>query len=184
MYSEFGTQSRLTQIDEIRAGGGSDVIDLTSPNFAYIGDGMTVYGGSGDDVIWSNTGSNILFGDAGDDRITGGSGDDVIIGGSGNDKMHGGGGEDIFCFGGSWGNDVVEQLAGGKVVLHFENGSMNNWDAVSLTYTDGSSSVRVRGVDAADITISFAGDISVLPDGAFAAFASEKIFETNSGIIA
>ena len=36
-----------------------------------------------------------------------------------------GGGNDIFCFGGNWGNDTVEQLAGGKITLWFESGSEN-----------------------------------------------------------
>ena len=88
-------QARIAQIDEIRAGLGDDIVDMTSQRFAYVGDGVKVYGGLGNDTIWANNGNNSLFGDAGNDRLVGGSDDDIIIGGAGNDSMHGGGGEDI-----------------------------------------------------------------------------------------
>ena len=152
IYTSFGKDAaRIAQIDEIRAGAGEDVIDLTSQKFAYKGDGVTVYGGSGHDTIWANNGSNTLFGDAGKDRIVGGSGDDVIIGGTGDDSMHGGGGDDIFTFCADWGVDTVEQLANGSVTLWFESGSENNWNAGTMTYTDGENSVTVTGCS--DITL-------------------------------
>ena len=183
IYTTFGNgAARIAQINEIRAGAGNDIIDMTSQLFAYVGDGVTIYGGLGNDTIWANNGNNTLFGDAGNDRIVGGSGNDFIIGGVGNDSMHGGGGDDIFCFGGDWGNDTVEQLAGGSVTLWFEDGSQNNWNASTLTYTDGTNSVKVSGVDT--VTLKFGTDAS-LPDGCFADAASEKIFEDkNSGMLA
>ena len=156
---------------------------MTSQRFAYVGDGVKVYGGLGDDTIWANNGSNTLFGDAGNDRLVGGSDDDIIIGGAGNDSMHGGGGDDIFCFGENWGIDTVEQLAGGSVTLWFESGSESNWNAETLTYTDGSSRVAVSGVS--NVALKFGGDVSDLPGGAFADAASEKIFEDkNKGMLA
>ncbi len=168
-------QARIAKIDEIRAGNGDDIVDMTSQRFAYIGGGVTVFGGSGDDVIWANSGENTLFGDAGNDRIVGASGNDWIIGGSGDDYMHGGGGSDTFCFGGDWGNDTVEQLVDGSVTLWFESGS-GNWDESTLTYTVGENSVTVSGVTADKIELKFGG-IDDAPEGAFAEFASEKIFE-------
>jgi Ca2+-binding RTX toxin-like protein len=123
-----------------------------------------------------------LFGDAGNDRLVGGSDADVIIGGSGNDSMHGGGGNDIFCFGGDWGQDTVAQFAGGSVTLWFENGSKNNWNASTLTYTDGGKSVTVSGVST--VTLKF-GDVDSAVAGAFLDAASEKIFEDkDSGMLA
>ena len=176
-------QARIAQIDEIRAGAGDDVIDMTSVRFAYIGDGVKICGGLGNDTIWANDGRNTLFGDAGDDRIVGGNDNDVIVGGIGNDSMHGGGGNDIFCFGDDWGIDTVEQLAGGSVTLWFESGSESNWDAALLTYTDGENCVTVRGVS--DVILTFGGDISALPNGVFDDAASEKIFEDkNKGTLA
>ena len=175
-------QARIAKIDEIRAGFGDDIIDMTSQRFAYIGDGVKIYGGLGNDTIWANNGNNTLWGDAGNDRIVGGAGNDVIVGGSGNDSMHGGSGDDIFCFGDKWGNDTVEQLTGGSVTLWFKDGSASNWNESTLTYTDGSNTVKVSGVDT--VTLKFGAD-ATLPDGALADAASEKIFEDkNSGMLA
>ena len=184
-------QARLSQIEEIRAGGGNDIIDLTSQRFTYQCDNMAVFGGEGNDTIWANSGTNILFGDAGDDRLVGGNGSDVLIGGSGNDRMHGGGGDDIFTFGGNWGNDTVEQLDGGIVILWFETGSYANWNADTLTYFDGYNSVKVSGVSKDDTAVIFADAIgadtfTTFQDiGAFLDSSSEKIFEDkNSGMLA
>ena len=175
VFTAFGKDAaRIAEIDEIRAGLGDDIVDLTSQKFAYAASGVKIYGGLGNDTIWANNGKNILFGDAGNDRIVGGSGDDVIIGGIGNDSMHGGGGSDIFCFGEDWGSDTVEQLPGGEITLWFESGAENNWDADTLTYTDGANSVTVSGVS--DVTLKF-GTGDTLPAGCFDAAASEKIFE-------
>ena len=175
IYTSFGKDCRISQIDEIRAGAGDDIVDMTSQRFAYVGDGVEIYGGLGNDTIWVNNGSNMLFGDTGNDCLVGGSYDDVIIGGSGNDTLHGGGGDDIFCFGGNWGSDTVEQLADGEITLWFESGSESNWNADTLTYTDGANSVTVSEV--ANVTFKFGGDTSVLPEGAFTDAVSEKIFE-------
>ena len=194
IYSELpGTleeqQARIAQIDEIRAGAGSDIIDLTSQRFEYIGDGLTVRGGLGDDVIWANKGDNKLFGDAGDDSIVGASGNDIIIGGIGNDIMHGGGGNDTFVFGDDWGKDTVEQLATGKVTLWFKEGDESNWNESTLTYTDGDNSVKVSGVALENISLKFGNQDAQYADllvaGAFDEFTSEKIFEDkNKGMLA
>jgi len=182
VYTSFGKDAaRIAHIDEIRAGAGDDIIDLTSQQFAYSGMGMNIYGGLGNDIIWGNTGSNKLFGNAGNDRIIGGTDNDEIIGGSGNDAMHGGGGNDVFCFGENWGNDTVEQLSGSSVTLWFENGSESNWNASTLTYSDGINSVKVSGVS--DVTLKF-GE-AALPSGCFDDADSEKIFEDkNKGFLA
>ena len=183
-------QARIAQIDEIRAGAGDDIVDMTSQRFEYIGDGAKIYGGLGNDTIWSNNGSNTLFGDAGNDRLVGGAGDDVIVGGSGNDRMHGGGGHDIFCFGENWGKDTVEQLDNGEITLWFASGSEGNWSADTLTYTDGANSVKIIGVSAENITLIFGDDGSLRYDelaaaGCFADAASEEIFEDkNKGLLA
>ena len=147
IYSSSGKEAaRLSQINEIRAGAGDDIIDLTSQRFTWAGDGVTIYGGIGDDTIWANCGTNTLSGDDGSDSIAGGSGDDVIIGGAGNDTLHGGGGKDVFRFSGNWGEDTVEQLSGGSVTLWIEGGSASRWDASARTYTDGASRITVSGV--------------------------------------
>ena len=104
--------------------------------------------------------------------------------------MHGGGGEDIFTFCDNWGADTAEQLADGDVTLWFESGSLDNWDASTLTYTDGNSSVKVSGVTADKVSLKFGDDgsdlyASLAARGAFADFSSEKIFEERgNGILA
>ena len=183
------SQSRIARIDEIRAGVGNDIVDMTSHRFEYTGDGLTIRGGDGNDTIWANKGDNFLFGDAGNDRIVGASGNDVITGGIGNDRMHGGGGEDIFTFCDNWGMDTVEQLAGGSVTLWFANGDESKWNAETLTYTDGDNTVTVKGVTS--VTLKFGGvgeDAAMFATlseaGAFKEFTSQKIFEENKGLLA
>ena len=181
-------QSRIAQIHEIRAGAGDDIVDMTSHRFEYTGTGLTIRGGAGNDTIWANNGDNWLFGDAGNDRIVGASGNDVIAGGIGNDRMHGGGGSDIFTFGGNWGTDTVEQLAGGSVTLWFASGDESNWNAGTMTYTDGSNSVKVSGVS--EVTLRFGDNDSAQYDdlvsaGAFLDSTSERIFEeSGKGLLA
>ena len=180
-------QARIACIREIRAGAGNDVVDMTSRRFEYVGDGLTVRGGDGDDTIWANKGDNMLFGDAGNDRIAGASGNDVLAGGSGNDRMHGGGGRDVFTFGSNWGKDTVEQLADGNVTLWFLSGNAANWNAAALTYSDGANSVAVSGVTADKITLKFGDDGSaqyaaLAEAGAFADFTSENVFEKKGSL--
>ena len=183
-------QARIAQINEIRAGAGNDVVDMTSQRFEYTGDGLTIRGGAGNDTIWANKGDNWLFGDAGNDRIVGTSGNDVIAGGIGNDRMHGGGGNDVFSFCDNWGVDNVEQLETGTVTLWFASGSIENWDEIALTYTDGENSVKVSGVAADRITLKFGDDGSdefaaLASAGAFFDATTERIFEeTGKGILA
>ncbi|MBP5585881.1 MAG: AIDA repeat-containing protein [Lentisphaeria bacterium] len=183
-------QARIARIDEIRAGAGNDIVDMTSQRFEYIGDGLTIRGGEGNDIIWANKGDNWLFGDAGNDRIVGASGNDVIAGGIGNDRMHGGGGGDVFTFCENWGTDNVEQLATGAVTLWFASGSLTNWDEAALTYTDGENSVKVSGVTAEQVTLKFGDDgsdefASLAAMGAFFDATTERIFEeSGKGILA
>lgn len=180
-YLDAGRQqSRLANVDEIRAGAGNDLVDLTSQRFAYIGGGMTVRGGSGNDTIWANSGENMLFGDAGNDRIVGAADMDWIAGGAGDDSLHGGGGNDIFAFCGDWGNDTVEQLSNGSVTLWFQEGSAENWNETEMCYSDGENTVKVSGVSI--VNLKFGDDGSELFDrlnavGAFLSETSEKIFE-------
>jgi autotransporter passenger strand-loop-strand repeat protein len=183
-------QSRIARIDEIRAGAGDDIVDMTSNRIEYVGDGLAIRGGDGNDVIWANKGDNRLFGDAGNDRIVGASGNDVIAGGVGDDRMHGGGGEDVFAFCENWGTDTVQQLESGSVTLWFASGSEANWDEATLTYADGDNSVRVSGVAADKVTLKFGDDGSerfaaLYGMGAFSDATTKRVFEeSGKGILA
>ena len=175
IYSVLGNQARFAQINEIRAGLGDDIVDMTSQIYAYSGDSIRIYGGEGNDTIWGGAANNILFGDAGNDSLAGGSGSDLIVGGSGNDTMHGGGGADIFTFGGDYGTDSVEQLADGSVTLWFESGSEEFWDAENMTYSCDGNSVTVTGT--ANVTLKFGSTAEAAIAGAFEDSATRKIFE-------
>ena len=151
IYSASGydtkEKARLCHIDEIYTGAGDDVIDMTSNRYVYYGSGMTIHGGDGDDVIWSNQGANILFGDAGDDRLTGSRfSNEIFIGGTGDDTLNGFSGDNVFCFGEDWGNDTVQYNASeGSGTLVFVAGLADyNWDEANRTFTCGGNSVTVN----------------------------------------
>ena len=189
------SQSRIAQIDEIRAGAGNDIVDMTSDRFEYTGDGLTIRGGDGNDTIWANKGNNGLFGDAGNDRLVGASGNDVIAGGIGNDRMHGGGGNDMFTFCENWGVDNVEQLATGSVTLWFAESksqiTASELDGNSVfTNAAGTASVTVKGFALADIVVKYGDDgsddyVALAAAGAFFDATTERIFEeSGKGILA
>ena len=70
----MGNQSakRVIGIETIEAGGGDDIVDLTSETFRIDEVlGMEVRGGDGNDVIWASVG---------DDTLDGGNDDDILFG--------------------------------------------------------------------------------------------------------
>lgn len=149
-------QSRLANLTEIYAGAGDDVVDMTSARFAYEGAGLTIHGGSGNDVIWVNHGDNCLYGDEGDDMLVGAEGNDLLVGGEGDDTIFGGGGADVCVFSGNWGHDSVVQVAEGSLTLCFEEGDEAYWNPGGLRYDDGVNSLEVSGgVPIDKITVVF-----------------------------
>ena len=117
------TGPRISGIEVINAGDGNDVVDLTSTRYAY-GD-VTIDGGNGDDVIWSNAGSDTLIGGAGNDQLVSGAGADSLDGGSGSDTLVGGSGNDTYLLGRGYGNDTIIQAgsaAGDLDTARFLNG--------------------------------------------------------------
>ena len=149
LYSDTANASsnsaRLSQINEIYAGAGNDVIDMTSDLIEYQGGGMTIHGCEGNDVIWANKGSNVLFGDAGNDQLIGTrNNDEIFIGGTGDDEMKGVSGANVFCFGDDWGNDTVQVQPEGSATLVFLEGlSGYDWNEESYVFSCGTNSVTV-----------------------------------------
>ena len=96
--------ARSIGIETILAGGGDDIVDLTSADYAIIG--VLIDGGAGNDVLWGN---------GGDDRLVGGTGNDKLFGGGGGDTLNGGAGADVFQYtkGGS-GADTIEDFSPGS----------------------------------------------------------------------
>ena len=179
IYTALGDRARMEEIDEIRAGAGADVIDMTSLRYGYSGKEITIHGGDGDDVIWTGGTDSVLFGDAGDDRLAGSTCFDVFAGGSGNDTMCSGGGNDIFVFSGEFGNDTVEITDYSEVTLWFDAGSSENWDPVRRIYRSGSNSVTVTGSGAVDLKFGDEGGryAEFAEAGLFDDVSSRKIFE-------
>jgi Ca2+-binding RTX toxin-like protein len=182
-------QSRLAKIDEIRAGAGDDLIDLTSQQYVYTGAGMAVHGGLGDDVIWANHGNNRLFGDAGNDRLVGANEDDLLAGGAGDDRLHGGGGSDIFAFGGIWGDDTVEQLPGSHSILWFDGVartdlslSANSDGQAVLSCTSGT--VTLANVSFDEVSEAFDNGSDVLSDSLSLRFGGEEYPEQYADLLA
>jgi|GEM_PF-3680148 len=179
--------SRLTNITTVYAGAGDDVVDFTSQRYSsQTVEKMVLHGGDGNDVLWTANTASWLFGDAGNDKLSGSTKNDVLVGGSGDDTMYGcGGEEDIFCFCENWGIDTVFQEADSKVVLWFAKGKEENWDADTLTYSDGDNSVKVSGVTDDDITLRFGREQKyadaydkLAEAGAFLAKTTSKIYES------
>src|SRR5829696_884520 len=78
----------------VNAGGGEDVVTVTTPNLAS----LTVDGGPGNDTITGNADDDQLRGGDGADSLTGGDGDDRISGDDGEDTMAGGLGNDVMVW--------------------------------------------------------------------------------------
>ncbi len=129
-------QARITDVEEINAGAGDDIIDLTS-NYYSVSD-ITLKGGEGDDHLWSSDGKDSLYGEAGNDSLYGGSGDDFLDGGSGADRLAGGSGDDTFVFDindtsidGGTGTDTV-QINGGAFDFSTLDGLLNDVEILDL----------------------------------------------------
>ena len=182
-------QARLTDIDRVFAGAGDDIVDITSRQIPGSGNSIKIYGGAGNDVIWANQGTNYLMGDDGNDCLAGASGNDILAGGSGDDTLYGLGGNDTFVFCDNWGNDTVQQIAGGNVTLWFTKGSSANWNAATNTFTYNNNQVVVSGVANSKISLKFGNDNSemyqrISAAGLFQDAATQKIFDQNDrGII-
>ncbi|HTV69701.1 MAG TPA: cadherin domain-containing protein [Rhizobiaceae bacterium] len=128
----IGDSPMLTEIEEIQAGDGNDVVVLQSDRFAY-GD-VVIDGGAGDDFLAAGDGDDTLLGDTGNDTLIGGSGGDGLDGGTDNDRLVGGEGDDTLD--GGEGDDTA-------VFSGARNDYAVTWDGEAYTVTD------LRGVAAA-----------------------------------
>lgn len=96
-------QARIKNIEEIHAGAGNDIIDLTSKRWDI--EDIKVYGGEGNDIIWTSGGNDEIYGEAGNDKIYGGIGNNILDGGEGADEMEGGADNDTYIVDNK--NDVI-----------------------------------------------------------------------------
>jgi Ca2+-binding RTX toxin-like protein len=86
-YSGNSGMARIENIENINAGGGDDIIDLTSPDYSLAGQNITVDGGEGSDTLWGSDANETLKGGSGEDQLFGGAGINELIGGSGADEF-------------------------------------------------------------------------------------------------
>jgi len=74
--------------------------------------GVSVLGGSGNDVITGGAYNDTINGGSGNDALTGGAGNDTLTGGANNDTVTAGLGQDTIIFAGGSGNDTIYLSAG------------------------------------------------------------------------
>ena len=132
-HEGMASAKRVLSVETIDAGGGDDIVDLTSSLFNMDEiSGMVVEGGLGNDVIWASSG---------DDDLRGGEGNDILFGGKGTDTLTGGSGSDTFQFTLSSGQDTITDFnisEGDKIQL---------WKGISYGQHDGSVTYNLSGND-------------------------------------
>ncbi len=96
------TSILIPDIEEIHAGAGNDIVDMSS--YTHITTPFILYGEAGNDVLWGE------------------AGDDTLIGGSDNDSLDGGTGNDTFVFDvGGFGVDEITTYEIANDILNFIN---------------------------------------------------------------
>ena len=139
--------ARVDGFEEIFAGAGNDVIDLTSVTFgASAGVAARLYGEAGDDVLWSGRGNDFLLGGEGNDRLNGGVG---------NDELTGGLGADIFEFTSTSGSDVITDFDVDNDLIHIytKPGDTQEVTFSNDTITWGTVSIQLQGLSASSLTL-------------------------------
>ena len=140
-YGGAAVAGRITSIEQILAGDGNDIVDLTSRNYSY-GD-VIIDGGNGDDHLWASSGNDTLIGGAGNDSLFGGSGNDQLFSGIGNDRLDGGSGDDTMY--GDLGHDRLNGGDGNDQMFGGEGKDrMNGGDGLD-TMSGGAGNDRMDG---------------------------------------
>ena len=93
---------RNIEVAEIWGGDGGVTIDARSFSGPVL-----LYGGAGDDRLFSGNGNDQLFGMAGDDILDSGSGNDWLLGAAGRDVLRAGDGDDVLRGQGSSGDRLI-----------------------------------------------------------------------------
>ncbi len=70
-------------------------------------------GTAGNDLFNGTGGNELLQGYEGDDDLNGGGGNDWLVGGADNDDLNGGTGDDVYYFDAGFGQDRIDNAAGG-----------------------------------------------------------------------
>ncbi|WP_309137374.1 peroxidase family protein [Pseudomonas sp. LS44] len=161
--------------DSLNGGTGNDTLLGSAGDDALdggTGDDLLV-GGAGNDELAGGANNDVLDGGDGDDMLDGGAGNDTVTGGAGNDIMVADSGNDIFHFSAGFGQDMItgfDAVAGGgqdllnvasygftaatfAAAISAGNVSIAA-DVVDTLITIGGDSIRLVGVNAADVTVA------------------------------
>lgn len=135
---------RLVGIEEIRAGAGNDLIDLTRFQSMDKPMNFNIFGEGGDDTIWGFEGNDLLHG---------GDGNDVLFGGAGRDTLIGGAGADTFIFTASSNQSMIADFSeaeGDRVEFVSSPGTVFDPSTmfiseheISIVYTDAFGAANV-----------------------------------------
>ena len=147
-YSGNSGTARIENIENINAGGGDDIVDLTSTDYSLDSQNITVNGGEGSDTLWGS--------DA-DETLIGGADNDVLFGGAGVNELIGGSGADEFQFTKTSTNDTVADfnISDGDTLKFFNTGgAVFDRESIALNSAGDELSIAYgSGVDDA-LTIS------------------------------
>lgn len=170
LFDEGGSDT-----NSLHGDGGNDVLEIKG------GTGIALLdGGDGTDVLIGGQGHNSLDGGKGNDSIVGGGEDDIISGGddadmvvagAGNDQitggkgadyLKGGAGNDTYVYEGrDFGVDLIEDSAGGDVILADEVSlGTASYDADKLAWV-GANGMEIRKYDldgSTTLSLSYSGD--------------------------
>ena len=147
--------ARILSVEEIYAGGGDDLIDMTSPDYSY-DVGLTAYGESGNDTIWATKNNDTLYGGTGDDTLFGDAGDDVLYGGDGADRFE-------FTVGS--GSDLIQDfdVFSDTLVFYARNriGFNGPGDATEVELTNGQVTWEDVTIDLNDTNLNNLDELNV-----------------------
>ena len=132
-----GGNQTLFSVEQIVAGNGGDVINLSDPTIVL---GNTyIQGGAGDDILWGNAGNDWIVGGDGNDNIIGGPGNDTLNGNNDNDTLDGGSGNDIVT--GDAGDDMLIYTASENVGAtdYYDGGPGTDTLVLRLTPTENAA---------------------------------------------
>lgn len=166
----FGNQV-VRSVETFLAGDGGDIVFLADANFIY--NSVNIFGGAGDDILWSNDGDDFISASSGNDHVHGGAGNDIIFGEGDNDYINGGAGNDQIN--GGIGNDT---LIGGDGADTFTAGQGN--DLISEG-PDGDLDIIMlgAGITLASLTFSDLGDDLFITVGALGTITIDNQFASS-----
>jgi Ca2+-binding RTX toxin-like protein len=149
----------------VNGGGGDDTINASA--LAANAIGLTIDGGTGNDVIIGSQGADLLLGGDGDDAVAGGRGDDVALLGAGNDvfgwnpadgsdTVEGQDGLDGLIFNGANVNENIDISANGGRVRFFRDVAnvtmdLNGIEGIRFEALGGVDNVAIHDLSGTDV---------------------------------